>query len=181
MRFVSAQFCAQTGRRRGSCQLKTSQRATQQLHRARSAKALNTRSSKSNEQGAWVWVSARMGRGRCQDGWMERTPGTEEGENPSWPLVAKRRAQLFPGAIIRLDGRSTLGLHGGQENFWPPSSKPMRFPPPWSDLIWINTRTFAIRLHLKCRTLDVRCRDISLQYTDANRSRMILLANTCRM
>jgi hypothetical protein len=31
MRFVSAQFCAQTGRRRASCQLKTSRQAIQQL------------------------------------------------------------------------------------------------------------------------------------------------------
>ena len=33
MRFVSAQFWAQTGRRRESCQLKTSRQATQQLRR----------------------------------------------------------------------------------------------------------------------------------------------------
>jgi len=31
MRFVSAQFCAQTGRCRASCQLKTSRQAIQQL------------------------------------------------------------------------------------------------------------------------------------------------------
>jgi hypothetical protein len=33
-----------------------------------------------------------------------------------------------------------------------------RYPPPWSDLIWINTRAFALRLDLHARvSVSVAC------------------------